>query len=112
MHPLEFGFGFRNEASLPEQVEAELWDEAERRLQALTKGHTDITGASASVGELTKQTTPHAYEVRVVVYMRPEDVVAVEKHETPEGAMKGALDAVERQVRQRRAKLRETWKRP
>jgi ribosome-associated translation inhibitor RaiA len=111
MQTFEFGFGFRNEASLPDRVEAELRAEAEGRLRALTDGHTDITGASVAVEELTRDTTPHLYEVRVVVYMRPQDVFAVEKQETAAGALKGALDAVERQVREHRAKLRETWKR-
>jgi hypothetical protein len=62
--------------------------------------------------ELTGGTTPHRYEVRVVAYMRPEHVVAVEKQETVEGALKGALNAVERQVRELRDKLRERWKQP
>jgi hypothetical protein len=44
--------------------------------------------------------------------MRPEDVVAVEKGKAAEVALKGALDAVERQVRQRRDKLRQPWKQP
>lgn len=112
MHALESDFGFQSEASLTDHVEAELRAEAERRLKALVDGHTDIVGASVAVEELTGEETPHLYEVRVVVYMRPEDVVAVEKQETVEGALKGALDAVERQVRSERAKRRETWKQP
>jgi hypothetical protein len=39
-------------------------------------------------------------------------VAAVEKDETIEGALSGALDAVERQVRERRTKLAEHWKEP
>jgi ribosome-associated translation inhibitor RaiA len=110
MHTLEFGFGFHNEAPLPDRVEAELRAEAERRLRSLTEGHTDMTGASVAVEELTGAVTPHTYEARIVVYTRPENVVAVEKQEMVEGALKGALDAVERQVRERRDRLRETWK--
>jgi hypothetical protein len=112
MDTLEYNFAFRNEASLPDQVEADLWTEADRRLRALAEGHTDIVDAAVAVEELTGDTTPHLYEARVVVYIRPEDIVAVEKQETAEGALKGALDAVERQVRERRVKLRETWKQP
>jgi ribosome-associated translation inhibitor RaiA len=112
MDTLESSFAFRDEASLPERVEAEMYTEAEGRLRALMEGHTDIVDASVAVEELTGDTTPHLYEVRVVVYIRPEDIVAVEKHETAQGALKGALDAIERQVRERRAKLREIWKRP
>ncbi|MBN1979673.1 MAG: HPF/RaiA family ribosome-associated protein [Anaerolineae bacterium] len=105
-------FEFYNEAPLSDRVEAELRAEVERRLRALTEGHTDMTGASVAVAELTGDATPHIYEVRIVVYVRPEDVVAVEKRETAGGALKGALDAVERQVRELRARLRETWKQP
>jgi len=109
---MDFTFEFYNEAALPEALESELRVEAENRLRRLTEGHTDITGASVSVDELTSSATPHRYEVRVVAYMRPEYVAAVEKQETVEGALKGALGAVERQVRELREKLRERWKQP
>jgi ribosome-associated translation inhibitor RaiA len=101
---------FRNEAALPEGTETELVAEADRRLRALMDGHTDITGASVAVEELTGDATPHTYEARVVVSIRPHDVFAAEKHETVEGALNGALDGVERQVRENRTRLRETWK--
>jgi ribosome-associated translation inhibitor RaiA len=108
----DFTFEFYDEASLPKAVENRLRAEAEDRLRRLTKGHTDVTGASVSVDELTGGSTPHSYEVRVVAYMRPEHIAAVEKQETAEGALKGALSAVERQVRELRDKLREHWKLP
>jgi len=107
MQKWESGFEFYNTASLTERVEDELWSEADRRLRALIDGHTDITGASVAVRELTGDETPHLYQVRVSVYMRPEDVVVIEKQETVVGALKGALDTVERQVRETRAKLRD-----
>ena len=73
---------------------------------------TDIVGAEVAVEELTGDTTPHVYEVRAVVYMRPENIAAVEKQETASGALKGALSALERQVRQIREKLAEPWNQP
>jgi hypothetical protein len=78
----------------------------------LLEGHTDIVCAEVAIEELTGDTTPHVYEARVVVYMRPENVVSVEKQETAIGALKGSLSAVERQVRSLREKLGEPWKRP
>jgi ribosome-associated translation inhibitor RaiA len=108
----DFAMGFRNEIALPASVKAEMRSEAERRLRALLEGHTDIVGAEVAIEELTGDTTPHMYEVRVVVYMRPESVVAVEKEETAIGALKGSLSALERQIRQYREKLREPWKQP
>lgn len=112
MTMMDFALEFRNEVGLPANVKAEMRTEAERWLRALLEGHTDITGAEVAVEELTGDTTPHVYEVRVVVYMRPESIVAVEKQETAIGALKGSLSAVERRVREYREKLRETWKQP
>ncbi|MFZ6031363.1 MAG: HPF/RaiA family ribosome-associated protein [Chloroflexota bacterium] len=80
--------------------------EAERRLRALREGHTDLVGAAVAIVELSNANTPHAYEVRVVVYTRPTYIAATEKGETSRQALKGALDALERQVRQKREKLR------
>lgn len=112
MDVVDFSFEFRNEVPLPENVKAKLRSEAEGQIRSLAEGHTDVIGASVATEELTGSTTPHRYEVRVVVYMRPEHVAAVEKQETVEGALNGALSAVERQVREARNKLREPWKQP
>jgi ribosome-associated translation inhibitor RaiA len=48
----------------------------------------------------------------VEAYVRPENVVAIEKDDTARGALQGALDAVERQIRELRERRRETWKQP
>ena len=109
MNAQDFRLEFYNEAPLSEELELELAAEADRRLRDLAEGHTDIIDASVSVEELTGAETPHRYQVRAVVYMRPDNVVAVEKQETVKGALKGALSAVERQVREYRNKLRERW---
>lgn len=106
---IEFAFEFYTE--VPDADDA-LRLETDRRLRTLTEGHTDITGASVALEELTGETTPNRFQARVVVYMRPDNIASVEKAETAEGALKGALSAVERQVRQARDKLRETWKQP
>ncbi len=105
---VDFAIEFRNEVGLPDDVKAEMRSEAESRLWALREGHTDMVSAEVTMEELTGDTTPHLYEVRVVVYMRPESVVGVEKQETAIGALRGSLSAVERQVRQYREKLRES----
>jgi len=79
----------------------------EDRLSELRKGHTDITGAAATLEQPAQgRETPYIFEANVVVYMRPKNINATEKHEQPEIALKGALDAMERQVRQQREKLR------
>jgi ribosome-associated translation inhibitor RaiA len=106
MTTIEFSFEFHSE--IPDSDEA-LRAEAERRLLALTEGHDDLIGASLTMEELTGETTPHRYQATVVVFKRPDTVAATEKAETPEGALKGALSAVERQVRELRNRLREPW---
>jgi ribosome-associated translation inhibitor RaiA len=106
MTHVEFSFEFYSEIPDPEDA---LRAEAERRLLALTEGHDDLIGASVTMEELTGETTPHRHEASVVVFKRPDNVAATEKAETPEGALKGALSAVERQVREIREQLRETW---
>lgn len=106
---IEFAFEFYTEVA---DADDALRLEADRRLWSLTEGHTDITGASVALEELTGETTPNRFQARVVIYMRPDNVASVEKAETAQGALKGALTAAERQVRQARNKLRETWKQP
>lgn len=103
---LEFDFEFYSEIPDPDDA---LRAEAEKRLLALAEGHDDLVGASVTVEELTGETTPHRYKATVVVFKRPDNVAATEKAETSDGALKGALSAVERQVRELREKLRETW---
>ena len=104
-----FDFEFYTEIS---QDDAELWEEANERLRSLVNDHTDIIDASVSIEELTGSETPHRFEARVVIYMRPENIVAVDKNSHAMLALQNALDAVERQVREERAKRREQWKRP
>ena len=106
MTNIEFSFEFYSEIPDPDEA---LRVEAEGRLLALTEGHGDLTGASLTIEELTGETTPHRYQATVVVFKRPDNVAATEKAETPAGALKGALSAVERQVRELRDRLRETW---
>jgi len=80
----------------------------EERLRKLTKGHTDITGAAVTLEEpASGRNTPYVIEASIVVYSRPNYISATEKHSDPTQALKGALKAVERQVRQQREKLRD-----
>lgn len=79
----------------------------EDRLNELAKGHQDITGAAATIEQPAEgRETSYVYAASIVVYTRPNPISATEKHEDPRMALKGALDAVERQVRKKREKLR------
>lgn len=109
MSKSDFHFEFHSEVP---HMTSELIAEAESRLLELAEGHTDMVGAAMAVEELTHDQTPHCYRVRIVVYIRPDNIVAEEKEETLEGSFKGAIEAIERQVRQWRDKLSKQWERP
>lgn len=94
---------------------AELTDalkaKTEERLAKLTKRRRDITGAIVTVNTASGDTQPREYRVHVTIHQRPENASAVEKGETVAGALSGALDAAERQVRERRARRRDAARR-
>ena len=106
---LDFTFEFLNEVeALDAEQEERLRQEALDRLRQLGAHHNDLIGAAMSLEALTKgQATRHLYQGRVVVYARPENVTAVAKEANPMLAVKAALDAVERQVREQREKAQD-----
>lgn len=107
MNELEFTIEFNGE-DLYETTEAALFREADRRLRDLADGHSDLIGSAVTI----RHPAAALYEATVVVYGRPEHLSATEKDSDPAIALKGALKAIERQVRQRRDKLRKTWEQP
>lgn len=108
-----FDFEFNNMAGdLGDLLLDRMQQEAENRLRKLARGHTDLTGASVALEREDKQAiTGFPVRARVVVYTRPDYIAGVETAVDAMAALKGALNAVERQVREKRDKLRETWKR-
>ena len=79
----------------------------EKRLNKLSEGHRDITGASLAVHTINGANRHHEYKVRLVVYHRPDNIAAIRKADTVANAVLEALDAVERQVREQRDRRRE-----
>lgn len=106
--PLDLAF----RSEVPNLTEDDLRDAAEGRLRKLAQGHTDMIGASVAVEVLGSGQTPHRFQARVVAYIRPSNIAATEKGDSPQAALKGALDALERQVRARRDDLGRPWERP
>jgi ribosome-associated translation inhibitor RaiA len=105
---LDFTFEFHTEVEhLGDAQKEELRLEAERRLVDLAAGHRDLIGASLALRQLAHDQTPHAYEARVVGFVRPDNLAAVEKAGTVKAAVKGALDELERQIREKRERLRD-----
>lgn len=111
MNELDFTLELNSE-DLPKTAEYDLFAEAEERLKSLAANHTDMTGAAINLRRPASGETAFLHEVTVVIYGRPNHIAATETDATPDQALKGALDAVERQVRERRKKLKQHWKQP
>ncbi len=109
MDTSDFDYEFYSE--IP-HVKEEYSAKVERELRELAKGHHDLIGASVAVEELAQRESPFLYRARVVVFIRPENLAATENAETVDAALKGALNAITRQVRAHREKLRTPWKQP
>jgi ribosome-associated translation inhibitor RaiA len=106
-----FDYEFQNKLGDIGDLEDKLRNEAETRLRKLSKGHTDVTGASIIMEHIDKDArTPYLYRARVVAYTRPEYIAGINEADTAQAGLKGALDAVERQVREKREKLRDRRK--
>ncbi|MGD2048794.1 MAG: hypothetical protein PVH03_04840 [Chloroflexota bacterium] len=111
MEELDFTIEF-NSQGLSDQLEDQMFAEADSRLRELAGDHNDMTGAAINVRRPAKTETSFIYEVTVVVYARPKHIAATEKEDDPVIALKNSLNAVERQVRTKREKLREHWEQP
>jgi ribosomal subunit interface protein len=100
----EFRLEMKNETDVEDY---DLYVEAENHIRALARGHTDIIGAAVNLTHPSAgNQQPYIYEATVVLYARPENIAATEKQANATEALKGALDAVERQIRKKRDKLR------
>lgn len=109
MTSLDFSIEYHSKS---DQITDELAELASTRLRNLRGDHTDMISASVTIEPATQAETPHDIQAQVVVHMRPERVVASHDGDSNTAALKGALDAVERQVREQRRKFKEHWKRP
>lgn len=98
-----FDFEFYNETDLPDP---EFYELAYDAITEVAEGHDDIVGASVSMEELSAGETPHAYQARVVLYVRPEHISATKVAPSALDALQDALDAAIRQVQEKREKLK------
>lgn len=85
----------------------EIKGEVRHRIQALTEGHKDILEASFAVEDIAGEENPFLHQVRIVVYMRPENIAVVEKGDAIMTTVKAALSTLERQVRKERERRKE-----
>jgi len=86
-------------------VTEEFKREAEQRLTELASPHSDMIGAAVALEKVADTTTYDVYRVRILVYKRPQDIVATKQDADPMVALRDALDVLEKQVRDSREKL-------
>ena len=101
-----------NSDGLSDQVEKDMFVEADTRLRDLAEDHSDLRGAAVNIRRPAKAETNFIYEVTVAVYARPKQIAATQKDSDPLTALNDALDAVERQIREKRAKMGKHWEQP
>jgi ribosome-associated translation inhibitor RaiA len=107
MDRVSFPIEFSNEIDDVKKSENKNYTLAVDRLSKLAEGHNDISGGVVNLKQPAKgHQTPYIYEVTIVVYMGSENFAATEKGENFQSTLDGALDAVERQVYERRKQQR------
>jgi ribosome-associated translation inhibitor RaiA len=103
MDRADFPIEFHNEIDDVKKSENEFYTLAVDRLSELAEGYNDISGGVVNLKQPAKEhQTSYIYEVTIVVYMGSEHIAATEKGGQLESTLAGALDAVERQVHERR----------
>ncbi|HEX5836894.1 MAG TPA: HPF/RaiA family ribosome-associated protein [Anaerolineales bacterium] len=79
--------------------------ETEQRLHELAGSHTDMVGAAVALEKTVDTQSYDVYRVRIVVYMRPQDIAVSKEESGPMVALREALDTLETQIRTAREKL-------
>jgi len=77
------------------------------RIGKLANGYSDISGVAVALTNVKGTKRNADYRCRLVVYSKPDNIAAVRMASTETVALKDALDAVERQMRGRRERMRE-----
>lgn len=108
MDAMNFPIEFNNEVDDVKKSENEFYNIAVDRLSNLAEGYTDISGAVVNFKQPAQgRKVAYIYEVTIVVYMGSETIAATKKSKQFEATLDGALDAVERQVREHREQQRD-----
>ena len=81
------------------------------KINQLENGHHDITGAYLSVKQLSGKPTVNKYEVKLLLYHKPENIVGSDKSESIPEAIQAAFAAAERQLRKARTASKDRRKR-
>jgi ribosome-associated translation inhibitor RaiA len=98
-----FPIEYNNEIDDVKKSENEIYTLAVDRLSKLSEGHDDISGGVVNLKQPAQgHQTSYIYEVTIVVYMGSDHIAATKKVKQIQSTLDSALDAVEKQVRERR----------
>jgi len=107
MNEKNFTIEFNNEVDDVKKSENKYYTMAVDRINNLAEGHNDISGGVVNFKLPAKEhQTAYVYEITIVLYMGSDHIAATEKGELFQSTLDGALDAVERQVYERRKQQR------
>ncbi len=96
---MSFAMDFHSDIE-DKRAEYQLYVQAQHKLRALTAGYSDINKVAVNISRPAVELA--LYKVRVVAYMKPDALAAVDKGRNPTRTLKHALDALEQQVQSRR----------
>lgn len=104
MAATQFEFEFQSEVEgLPDVVK----ENAEAKLRKIGENYRDMTGASIAVRKEGGENGGKKYSVRIVAYIKPDNIAVNQDGEAPEQALREALATMERNVRERRNMIRD-----
>jgi ribosome-associated translation inhibitor RaiA len=107
MEIVNFPIEFNNEIDDQKKADNKFYALAADRLGKLAEGHNDISGAVINFKQPAKgRETAYIHEITIVVYMGAKNIAVTQKSEQFSATLDGALDAVERQVREWRKQQR------
>lgn len=108
MEELRFPVEFNNELDDVKKSDNEFYQLAVERLNKLAESHDDISGAVVNFKKPAQgRETAYINEITIIVYMlKSSDFAATQKGENFRATLDGALDAIERQVREHRKRQR------
>jgi ribosome-associated translation inhibitor RaiA len=108
MEEISFPVEFHSEVDNVNQKQlTALYDHAVERLHHLAQGRNDISSAIVNFKQPAHgKGTAYVYEVTIIVNTDMENSIATQTGANLSGVVDGVLDAIERQVRERRKRAR------
>ena len=89
------------------KISKQLEEKVRNRYTIWKRGHHDITSAYFSLKQLSGKKSVHEYETKIVLYHRPGNIVAAFRASTIPEAVNGAVQTMDRLVRETRAIYRD-----